>query len=365
MRRGVARAALAVLSIVSVLVVASPAHADPADVTLVSPTSSPVTAVDGSTLQIQWILNTLATDVSEYTLNVVDVSDSSRGKVVCELAASEISPGEILTCPLYVTDFADGSQMAPGTYDVQLQHYHTDTADELFETLFTVVVPDSPRPLSSSATPLVFYPLVRDGYRDTTLFSFAFSRSAAVVVQVKNKNGRVLRQVGLGTRQSGGWRWNGRNNSGNKVDPGYYWLRAGATADGLTGRTRWIRVQVKTALITKQATKGRAGNNYSSRATSGSCYVVIDNYFNTAQPDCFGGNYALVRYRFAIPSSAYNFSWSVRGGPAGDDLCCHGTISKLGTRTSSKSYVVTVNVTGYRAYEVERARVSYSYKKRI
>jgi hypothetical protein len=363
--RGVVLAGLAVLSIASALAVASPAHADPADVTLVSPTSSPVTAVGGATIQIEWTLNQLAPDVSDYILNVVDVNDSSRGKVVCELAAAEITPGATLTCPLYLTDFADGSQMAPGTYDVQLQHYHNDTAEEVFQTLFSVVVLARLKVVSASASPLVFYPLVRDGYRDTTRFSFAFNRAASITARVKNKNGRIIRQVGFGTLQSGSWRWNGRNNAGDKVNPGYYWLRARARANGQTARSGWIRVQVKTRLITLQATKRRAGNNYSSRATSGACYVFISSYFGTANPDCFGGNYALVRYRFAIPSSAYNISWALRGGLAGDDLCCFGSISKVGTRTSSRGYVLTAKVTGYRSYEVVRARVSYSYKKRI
>jgi hypothetical protein len=334
-------------------------------VTLVSPASSPITAVGGSTVQIEWILNQLAPDVSAYILNVVDVNDSSRGKVVCEFAAGEITPGETLTCPLYLTDFADGSRMAPGTYDVQLQHYHNDTAEELFETLFTVEVVQRLRAVSASARPLVFYPLVRDGYRDTTRFSFAFNRAASVATQVRKRSGRVIRKVALGTLKSGSWRWNGRSNAGNKVDPGYYWIRARARADGLSARTSWVRVQVKTALVTRQATKRRAGNNFSSRAASGACYVFIDNYFDTANPDCFGGNYALVRYGIRVPASAYNISFGVRGGPAGDDLCCYGSIYKFGNRTSARRYVVTVKVTGYRSYEVERARVSYSYKKRI
>jgi hypothetical protein len=350
-----------VASAAAVAAFAPSALADSANVTLTAPTEAFDTG--------EVITRTGASVATKFTLGSVDsgigysvtVTSQASGveTPVCSYDGSTIVVGAELACTF-------DANFPGGTYDVELVHVHE--SNTWLDYLFTMYV--RPNAESATATPLVFYPLVRDGYRDTTRFSFAFDTVADVTVQVKNKSGRVIRRVPVGDRQSGSWRWNGRNRAGNKVDPGYYWIRAVSAIatfgiHDAVGKTSWIRVRVKTALVRRQATKRRAGDNFSSRATSGNCYVFVSHYFNTANPDCFGGNYALVRYGFRVPGSAYNISWAVRGGRGGDDLCCYGSINKIGTRMSSRRYVVTVMVTGYRSYEVERVRASYSYKKRI
>jgi hypothetical protein len=72
-----------------------------------------------------------------------------------------------------------------------------------------------------------------------------------------------------------------------------------------------------------------------------------------------------VTYTFAIPASAYNLSWGLSGERAGDDICCQGKITRSGWRPTSTRYKVQAQVTGWRAYTVYRAAVSYTYKKRI
>ena len=49
----------------------------------------------------------------------------------------------------------------------------------------------------------------------------------------------------------------------------------------------------------------------------------------------------------------------------GADICCTGSITKSGTRTSRTSFRLRTKVTGWRAYDVWSARISYKYKKRI
>jgi hypothetical protein len=50
---------------------------------------------------------------------------------------------------------------------------------------------------------------------------------------------------------------------------------------------------------------------------------------------------------------------------ASDDICCDGSVTKGTSRPSRKRIVVWAQVTGWRAYDIERARVTYYYKKRI
>jgi hypothetical protein len=47
------------------------------------------------------------------------------------------------------------------------------------------------------------------------------------------------------------------------------------------------------------------------------------------------------------------------------DICCDGTVSKGGYRASSTKFVAWAKVTGWRAYDVYSARITYWYKVRI
>jgi hypothetical protein len=219
--------------------------------------------------------------------------------------------------------------------------------------------------VSESASPLKFYPLVHDGYRDTTRFSFKFNSQAHVRVEVRSREGRIIRKDSLGTRATGSWSWDGRNNAGRKVSPGYYRIRAIATSGDQSAQTANVRVQVATALVTRHATKRRRGNQVFSQSTSGSCFIQRSSFSGTAHLDCFGGNYAKVTYGFSVPTRTFRYSWSVSGSLAGDDLCCTGSVTKGAYRASSKRIVTWAQVTGWRAYDVKRVRVTYYYKKRI
>lgn len=214
----------------------------------------------------------------------------------------------------------------------------------------------------TSVSPATFYPLVRDGYRDTTKAAYTLSQAARVTAKVTNSQGRVVRSTrlsqGAGSRS---WTWNGLRNDGTKAAAGAYRLSIVATSGGVT-KSFSSRVDVKTAIVTRTKTIRRDGST-GAFATRGSCYASRSG--GVATLDCWGGSYARATYRFRLPASAFSVAWSAPGAVASSDICCDGTIRKTGVRTSSTSFVVTATVTGWRAYEVRAAKVTYKVKQRI
>jgi hypothetical protein len=331
-----------------------------------------VAPIDGSTQAWGIGLNTEITwtDIDPSHTYVVTSSPLSTGGP-CIWNPGTISSGDTSTCTINLSEV--------GTYTIHANDSTDATA--LGQVSFTVTcqgdyfpapegstgLPCVPRLLyvSESASPLKFYPLVHDGYRDTTRFSFRFNRVAHVRVEVRSGEGRIIRNVGLGILATGSWSWNGRNNGGSKVATGHYRIRAVSTDGPLTAHTGNVRVEVATGWITKHATRARLGNQVSSQSTSGSCFITRDSYFKTATLDCWGGNYARVTYAFSVPATTFRVSGGVSGKLAFDDICCDGSVTKGVDRLSRRRVVAWAQVTGWRAYDVERARVTYYYKKRI
>jgi FlgD Ig-like domain len=348
-----------------VALINAPVGAAAGSATFLAPAEGATLYWDYAAASIQW------TEVDATHAYAVTFASTNGSGTYCSWAAGVLVNGDTKPCGLSLFELGPWTVSAVDTTD----------ATTLAQVSFTVVCPpgyvqtpegwaDDPckpqlYPVSASASPLKFYPLVRDGYRDATQFAFEFNRAASVRVYVRNSSGRVIRRVSLGDVASGSWGWNGRNNAGNKVPTGYYRIRAVATDGFLKKRTNIVRVQVATRWITKSATKRRWGNEVSSKSTSGSCYITRDSYYGIAMLDCWGGNYAKVTYGFSIPSTTFKISSSVRGELALSDICCYGTVSKGGYRASSKRFVAWAKVTGWRAFDVYSARITYSYKVRI
>jgi hypothetical protein len=233
------------------------------------------------------------------------------------------------------------------------------------ETTFDVAVP--PLVLDHvSPTGQPFYPRVHDGYKDTTKTSFRISQRATVNISVTNSHGSTVRRASFGSLRAGNhsWVWNGKSNSGNKVALGTYHVHVTATAD----RTRHgiTKAVVATGWRTKSNSGTREGREYSSAASRGSCFISHDVFSSVSEDlDCWGGKYAIAKYRFTIPATAKNLSWDAQGHKDSDDICCRGVITKSGKRLDAKHFLVTVKVTGWRAYVVKYADVYYKYKVRI
>jgi FlgD Ig-like domain len=129
---------------------------------------------------------------------------------VCSFKGGVLTPGEVTSCML-------GFTPGVGARRISVVEAGAEVIDRS-----TVNIKPHLRILSRSASPLVFWPFVRDSYRDTTRFSFRLNQPARTAVRVMNADGRVVRTVSLGTLTSGSWRWNGRTNSGRKVNPGFF-----------------------------------------------------------------------------------------------------------------------------------------------
>ena len=219
---------------------------------------------------------------------------------------------------------------------------------------------------SAAVSASAFYPTVVDGYRDAVTASWTSNKTAGHLVQVLNSKGAVVRRADLGDLPAGThrWTWNGRSTSGAHVAVGTYRIRL--DADDHAGSTRmFIRsVLVRSSYVVKHQTVARAGNS-SASAVSGPCHVSRSVSRHMTSLDCWGGRYARASYTFRVPAGAYAVSYSLSGQHSAADICCYGRISRAGGRVSKTAFRVTATVTGWRAYDVRRAAVSYSYRHRI
>jgi hypothetical protein len=107
----------------------------------------------------------------------------------------------------------------------------------------------------------------------------------------------------------------------------------------------------------------RAGH-VSSVSRSGTCFISRSSYYRTTSLDCWGGRYARAAYAFRLPSNASRVSWALGGRRTPADLCCDGRIVRTGKRVTSTLFRIQVQVTGWRAYDVTSARVSYTTRVR-
>lgn len=214
-----------------------------------------------------------------------------------------------------------------------------------------------------AVSPAAFYPTVVDGFRDSVTASWTSNASAGHTVTVLDSRGSVVRRTDLGDLAAGNhsWAWNGRNSSGTRVAVGSYRIRVDADdhAGSTTSFTR--SVLVRTGYRTRRHTLVRAGNA-SAGSASGTCYVTRDGSARTTSLDCWGGRYARASYSFRLPAAAYAVRYSLSGARSSADLCCYGRISRAGSRVSKTGYRVTATVTGWRAFDVRRVAVSYSYR---
>ena len=206
------------------------------------------------------------------------------------------------------------------------------------------------------------YPWVRDGYYDYVDFNWETTRDATHAITVRNSSGTLVRSATVeGTEGGNWWTWGGYSNAGSRVATGTYTVKVLATdADGQKDSAS-TTVTVRRATVTQTKTVSRYGDG-GTRGTSGSCYATRDSWESTTELDCWGGRYARVTYSFTIPSRAYNVSSYVSGYRSSLDFCCNGRITKSGWRPSSTVYRARAQVTGWRAYVVTKARVTYTVR---
>jgi FlgD Ig-like domain len=232
------------------------------------------------------------------------------------------------------------------------------------EAYFTVAAPEIGFSRVKQA-PATFYPRVRDGYLDTSTTHFHTDATGRVAIAVTNAKGHVVRRANLHRLSRGrqAWQWSGKLDDGTRAAVGTYHVNIYDAEFRKPAASTKVVVAAGTR-VRKDST-GRAGHDYTSAATSGACHISQEFGTTTEELDCWGGRQALTRYRLTIPSSATHLRWHVEGHRASDDMCCHGSIKKSGKRLDRTHYQVQVRVTGWRAYDVRSAWVSYRYRARI
>lgn len=212
-----------------------------------------------------------------------------------------------------------------------------------------------------SASVEELYSTVKDGFRDKTTVRFDLSRPADVVVRVRDKDGRVRYSRDLGSLPARDHRftWKGQAGSGGQLPVGRYRMTFEArTAAGATGEATQ-RLEVVSDTVADRRTVTVKGTQTSRRSKAGSCF--IDGYAGSLRLDCWGGHHAEATYAFALPENARKFSWRVRG----ENWCCDiGRLTRTGRQVAERRYAVTVRVTQWRAYEIHRVSLTYTYDRR-
>lgn len=163
--------------------------------------------------------------------------------------------------------------------------------------------------VSTSLTPRVFYPLVRDGFRDFTNYSFALNESATGSVQIFNHKGTLTRSFPFTNRDHLTVAWGGVNHLGTRVKPGMYRIRVTAHLPGRMVTSPFLRAQVKTGFRTQTTvgSKSKLGRQWSSRGWSafsigGSCNWGTLSGGELLSTCLFA--HANVGYTFALPRGA-------------------------------------------------------------
>jgi hypothetical protein len=123
------------------------------------------------------------------------------------------------------------------------------------------------RVLSTNLQPTTFYPLVRDGFRDFTAYSFTLNQPGSGTVRVVNRTGHVVRTFSFSSRSAWTVRWNGRNSSGQKVKTGYYRFRVSARAHGTRDRSGYRTVRVRTGykISVTRGSQAKVGTRWKNR----------------------------------------------------------------------------------------------------
>jgi len=162
---------------------------------------------------------------------------------------------------------------------------------------------------STTLTPKVFYPLVRDGFRDFATYRFTLNEAASGAVQIFNNKGNLTRSFPFTNRDHFAVAWGGANRFGSRVKPGFYRFRVTAHLPGRHATSGFLREQVKTGfrLRTTVGTKTKRGIDWSAR--SWKAYSLGGNCNWGRLPNaellstCLAAH-ASVTYRFVLPRGA-------------------------------------------------------------
>jgi hypothetical protein len=220
-----------------------------------------------------------------------------------------------------------------------------------------------------SAKPSPFYPLVQDGYKDTTRIDFALAADTVdTVVDVFRDDiygrccGAAIRTEDLGPLASGthGWTWDGTEDDASYAPKGTYFARVEATdTNDVSMLSKAQKVEVTKGLIRRTATKRKQGSAYAragdehETARGGDCVVTRDHASNEAKIVCANAVIS-VFWKWGLGSGERieSVSFAIDGGIYG----CHRKVDHTTTES-----VLRVHSPPTSTCSVITARIKYSY----
>lgn len=250
--------------------------------------------------------------------------------------------------------------------DVQPQVGGTAITSETF-TLYPRLIDDP------SANPSTFYPLIDDGYEDTTTIRFTLAvDTTATTVTVFRPDaqdrccGAAIRTADLGPRAAGTrrWIWDGTRDDASLAPEGSYFVKVRATdPDDVSASSRTLRVEVATGTIRETATKRKVGSAYARAADEvetergGDCSVTRDLEGRTARILCANAAISVFwKWRLEAGERIEEVRFAIDGRTYG----CRA--SKGHTKTESYLRVTSPPTS---TCTVTAAKITYSYPIRV
>jgi hypothetical protein len=312
--------------------------------------------------------------VSDTGVDPLDVTQSlnAPGWSVIQDTCSGVQLAPSGICQIVVTLDTSNTGSFPGQLTINAVDSTDSSSASTVEQLTATVAQPLPPPVqvvSTSLTPGAFYPLVRDGYRDTATYHFTLNEPANGTVQVRNHIGRVVKSFKFNGQQSMTVKWNGRNKHDRKVKPGTFRFRVKArnATNGVTSANR--KIEVKTALVTRHATIDRPGHSTTSRSSGaytpgGNCNFSGDGFGGGITTCLFA--HASLNYTFTTRrhSTFESLSHRVTNGLEPCRNSGWSVTHRRGTRTWHAIFTHG-SVNDFSQCDVEHLSFHYNYKKRI
>lgn len=209
-----------------------------------------------------------------------------------------------------------------------------------------------------------FYPLVKDGFKDVyTVSGQVYSNESVGDYQVivRDPESRILVFRYFSQNSSTmSFGWDGRDDNGDKVAPDTYQVDIFTTNnDGGEEFALTEFVEVKTRTTNNTYTKVQRGRE-GQVTRRGDCYVT--RYAGALNMDCLAydrRSFAQANYRFGYPKNATNLNWHIAGRRG---CCSDGQFSKVGVPVSDTRFLVSMYISGTRAYEIRKVTLSYRSK---
>jgi methionine-rich copper-binding protein CopC len=256
------------------------------------------------------------------------------------------------------------SVAAPTDYVIDVRRQSGGPA--LTSTPFTLL---PPLVSNLSAKPSPFYPLVDDGYKDTTMIGFSLAAdttATSVTVFTADTYGRCCGDPILTEdfvplpKGVHGWTWDGGEEDDSRAPKGTYFVKIGATdPDGLSMTSKALKVEITRGKIRLTATKQKAGRAYARvgdeqrTAIGGGCVVSRDQPPGQTQILCANANIS-VYWNWALKPGERieSVSFVIDGGIYG----CHKSKGRSGTRS-----FLRVRSPPTSTCSVVTAKIRYSY----